>query len=118
MIRVNYQSLHKTKYFQKFLSNKKTFKNSNSYNKYPIISGSPYENSNYLNTYRIFSANPCHLDDGNRLGQLPRYLGASQKGKDKIIINVNRSFVHKSIDGRLAYPEFNESGPSEYDLHS
>ncbi|MBT3690131.1 hypothetical protein HOE31_04680 [bacterium] len=92
--------------------------NSNSYNKYPIISGSPYENSNYLNTYRIFSANPCHLDDGNRLGQLPRYLGASQKGKDKIIINVNRSFVHKSIDGRLAYPEFNESGPSEYDLHS
>jgi len=34
MIRVNYQSLHKTKYFQKFLSNKKKFKNSNSYNKY------------------------------------------------------------------------------------
>jgi|TARA_B110000483_G_scaffold243516_1_gene333778 dTDP-4-amino-4,6-dideoxygalactose transaminase len=34
MIRVNYQSLHKTEYFQKFLSNKKTFKNSNSYNKY------------------------------------------------------------------------------------
>ena len=34
IIRVNYQSLHKTNYFKKFLNKNEKFLNSNNYNKY------------------------------------------------------------------------------------
>ena len=49
MIRVNYQSLHKTEYFRKFLRSKKIFNNSNNYNKYSFyLPSGPDQNTNKM----------------------------------------------------------------------
>ena len=50
MLRVNYQSLHKTTYFKKYLCKKKSFKNSDNYSSYSFyLPSGPDQNIKKIN---------------------------------------------------------------------